>query len=211
MARKCLQMNYSTCSLAEDSAVVDSTVPHKTPGSVLTKGGFGPGVRVHTFGGPRHQRRQQQHANAQPQGNTSIFYQLLPILILLLVTILPAIFSSPSTPTPLPSFVLETASPPYTHQRLTPQHSIPYFVNPSEISTLPKSRLRQLDNQAEVTFLRGLQHQCQGEYNVRQQKLADAQGWFGQITDQTAWDEARTMRMGSCERLRKMGYRPDVY
>ena len=46
---------------------------------------------------------------------------------------------------------------------------------------------------------------------MRQQKLADAQGWFGQIKDQQAWDEARTMRMGNCERLRKMGYQPDVY
>ena len=114
-------------------------------------------------------------------------------------------------PAPLPSFVFETANPPYTLQRLTPQHSIPYFVNPSEINALSKSRLRQLDNQAEVTFLRGLQHQCQAEYNIRQQKLADAQGWFGQIKDQRAWDEARTMRMGSCERLRKMGYQADVY
>jgi Domain of unknown function (DUF1977) len=140
-----------------------------------------------------------------------MFYQLLPILILLLVTILPAIFSSPSTPTPLPSFVLETASPPYTLERLTPQHSIPYYVNPTDVSALSKSRLRQLDSQAEVTFLRGLQHKCQGEYNVRQRKLADAQGWFGQITDPVAWDEARTMRMTSCERLRQMGYRPDVY
>jgi hypothetical protein len=41
--------------------------------------------------------------------------------------------------------------------------------------------------------------------------MAEAQGWFGQVTDQEKWDAARTRRLDSCERLRGMGYRPDIY
>jgi len=59
--------------------------------------------------------------------------------------------------------------------------------------------------------VRGLRDQCQMEYDMRQQKLVDAQGWWGQIKDQKAWDAAREMRLGSCERLRGMGYRPEIY
>ena len=169
----------------------------------------GPGIRVHRFGGgqPRRQQRQQQ----QQAENSSVFYQLIPVLILLAVTILPALFNSSSTTTPPPSFVFEAAKPPYTLQRQTPQHSIPYFLRPADVSQMSNSKLRQLDQKAEVTFVRGLRDQCQLEYDMRQQKLADAQGWWGQVKDQEAWDAARTLRLENCERLRAMGYRPEVY
>jgi DnaJ family protein B protein 12 len=183
--------------------------------SFLTSGQFGaqfggPGIRVHTFGGGRPRRPQARQAQ-EPAGNNSVFYQLLPVLMLLAITIIPTLFSGFSLPTPPPSFVFETPKPPYTLQRLTPQHSIPYFVNPSDVSSLSNSKLRQLDQKAEITFVRGLRDQCQFEYDTRQQKLADAQGWFGQIADKEAWEAARTMRLGSCDRLRGMGYRPEVY
>jgi hypothetical protein len=96
-------------------------------------------------------------------------------------------------------------------QRLTPQHSIPYYLKSDDITKLSSSKLRQLDQKAEVTFVRGLRDQCQLEYDKRQQNMAEAQGWFGQVTDQEKWDAARTRRLESCERLRGMGYRPDIY
>ena len=165
-------------------------------------------MRVHTFGGGR--RRRPTGQAAQAQGNSSVFYQILPILLLLAITVIPALFgSSPVAPTP--SFVFETAQPPYTHQRLTPQHSIRYFLNPSDVSSWSNSKLRQLDQKAEIAFLRGLRDQCQNEFDTRQQKLTDAQGWWGQVKDQEAWNAARTMRLESCDRLRGMGYRPEVY
>lgn len=208
-------MISSTCFLEEDSVVVDSMQVLSAVNNVLIAGPFGaqfggPGIRVQTFGGGRPRRPQAQ--NAQPPGNTSVFYQLFPVLILLAITIIPALFSgfTPSAPPP-PSFVFETPQPPYTLQRLTPQHSIPYFVNPSDVSSLSYSKLRQLDQKAEITFVRGLRDQCQMEYDTRQQKLADAQGWWGQVTDQKAWEAARTMKLRSCDRLRGMGYRPEVY
>jgi DnaJ homolog subfamily B member 12 len=167
----------------------------------------GPGIRVHRYGGAQPRRQQRQ----QPAENSSVFYQIIPILILLAVTILPALFSGSSPATPPPSFVFETAKPPYTVQRQTPQHSIPYFLKPADVSQMSNSKLRQLDQKAEVTFVRGLRDQCQFEYETRQQKMVNAQGWWGQVTDQEAWDAARTMRLDNCERLRAMGYRPEVY
>ena len=214
MAKNFLRMIYSTCSLAEDSVEVVLMLVHTYTWRLLTAGPFGaqfggPGIRVRTFGGGRPRR--PQPAQAQPPTNTSVFYQLLPVLILLAITIIPTLFGSSTPPTPPPSFVFEPAKPPYTLQRLTPQHSIPYFLNPADVSSLSNSKLRQLDHKAEITFVTGLRDQCQMEYDARQQKLADAQGWWGQIKDQEAWNKAKEMRLGSCERLRGMGYRPDIY
>ena len=205
---------YSTCSSEEDLVGADLMQVYFLALAVLKPGPFGgqfggPGIRVHTFGGGRPRR--PQTAQAQPQGNTSIFYQLLPVLILLAITIIPTLFGTSTTPPPPPSFVFEAAKPPYTHQRLTPQHSIPYFLNPTDVASWSNSKLRQLDQKAEITYVRGLRDQCQTEYDVRQQKLADAQGWWGQIKDQEAWNTAREMRLGSCERLRGMGYRPEIF
>lgn len=170
---------------------------------------FGPGIRVHTFGGGPRQRRPQQAGNNR-QGNFSVLYQLLPILLLIAFTIIPNLFSTSTPVTPPPSFSFELKDP-YTVQRVTPQHSIPYYMKQADASSLSNSKLRQLDQKAEVTYVRGLRDMCQAEYDVRQQKLVDAQGWFGQITDKEAWEEARTMRLASCERLRGLGYRPEVY
>jgi Domain of unknown function (DUF1977) len=166
-------------------------------------------VRIHTFGSGIPRRQQAQRA--QPQGNAAILYQLLPVLILLAITIIPALFGSSSIPPPTPSFVFETAKPPYTLRRTTPHHSIPYFVNPSDVASWSNSKLRQLDQKAEISFVRGLRDECQIEYDTRQQRMAAAQGWWGQIKDQEAWDAARTMKLQSCERLVGMGYRPEVY
>ena len=168
----------------------------------------GPGIRVHTFGGGPRVRRQQAQ-NVQPRGNT--FYQILPILILLAFTIVPSLFFSSTPSPPSPSFVFENAKPPFTLKRFTARHSVPYYLDPSAVSTWTTSKLRQLDQKAEVAFVSGLRDQCQLEYDHQQQKLADAQGWFGQIRDQKAWDEARNMRLRSCDRLREIGYRPEVY
>jgi DnaJ homolog subfamily B member 12 len=171
-------------------------------------GPFGPNVRIHTFGGGRPRRAYGAAPNPprQANNNSSIFFQLLPILIVILFTALPAIFNSTSIPTPTPSFVFVAAQPPYTLERTTPHHHIPYFVNPDDISSLSNVKLRQLDQKAEVTFVRGLRDQCQYEHNLRQQKMADAQSWLGQVKDKEAFDEARKMTLPSCERLSSMGY-----
>src|SRR5438552_2925347 len=121
-------MIYSICfSEAEDLAAEDSTQVASLLRRVLKTGPFGaqfggPGIRVHTFGAGRP--RQQQAQPAQPQVNSSVFYQLLPVLILLAFTIIPTLFAGPLAAAKTPSFVFEEAQPPYTDQRTTPQHSI---------------------------------------------------------------------------------------
>lgn len=215
---KYLQMNYSTCSsvvvglagvvLMQVSLYSRIFLISGPFGPGFTAQFGGPGIRVRRFGGAPRPRRQEA---PQQQGNSSVLYQLLPVLLLLAITIIPALFS-PSTPsTPSPSFVFETAKPPYTLERSTPQHGISYFLNPSEVQSLSNAKLRQLDQKAEVTFVRGLRDQCQLEHDLRLQKMANAQGWFGQIKDQNAYDEARTMKLNNCERLRAIGYRPEIY
>lgn len=164
---------------------------------------------MHTFGGGRPRRpQQQQQGGGQPQQNSSLLYQLLPVLILLAITILPTLFTS--SPAPPPSFVFD-AKPPHIAQRSTPQHSIPFFVDPAQVSSLSTSKLRQLDQKAELVYIRGLRDQCQVEYENRQHKMMSAHGWWGGVRDKEAYDAARAIKLPSCDRLRGMGYRTEVY
>lgn len=207
------QTIYSTCSSAVE-VLVEGDSMRVCHHRLLIAGPFGaaqfggPGIRVHTFGGGRPRQRQQPQAG-QPQQNSSFLYQLLPVLILLAITILPGIFSS--SPTPPPSFVFEAAKPPLTEQRFTPQHSIPYFVNPAEVSSLSNSKLRQLDQKAELVYIRALRDQCQVEYESRQHRMMNAHGWWGTVRNQEEYELARATKLPSCDRLRGMGYRTEVY
>jgi DnaJ homolog subfamily B member 12 len=115
-----------------------------------------------------------------------------------------------TTPKP-PGFVFETARPPYTHERFTPHHHIPYYLNPNEVNTLTKAKFAQLDRNAEVTFVQRLRDQCELEHDSRQRKIIAQENWLGRPKDKKAWDEAFAIQLPSCERLTKMGYRREMY
>src|SRR5579862_8105227 len=84
-----LQTIYLTCSLVvEVSVEVVSTMVSSLGLLWLTLGPFGPGfqagfggpgIRIHRFGGARPRR--QEHHPQQQRGNSSVLYQLLPVLL----------------------------------------------------------------------------------------------------------------------------------
>lgn len=168
---------------------------------------FGPNIRVQTFGRPpgAHAGGPGRPGQQEPQDFMSNLVRLLPLLLLFITPLLSSLFDSSSGST---GFARNTRfeftpSPPYTERRTTYQHSIPYFVNPSDTRSMTSSSLRQLDHRAELTFLRSLRDQCNREYDERKQNIMDAQGWFW--SDEEALEKARNTKLPACERLDKLG------
>lgn len=168
-------------------------------------GGGGPGVRMHQFGGNRQQRRGGNGGAAQT--NTPNWLQFLPFIVLFGFSILSSLFSSAGDSffgSSAPSYSFQRQSP-YTTPRYTPNHKIPYWVNPEQIKSVSAANLAQLDKKAEVAYVRTIRDNCEYEYQDRQQKMNAAQGFFS--FDRKGYNEAKNMKMKNCEELQSFGYR----
>ncbi|KAH8883433.1 DUF1977-domain-containing protein [Thozetella sp. PMI_491] len=168
---------------------------------------FGPGIRVHQFGGARPRARPRAAGangqQAQEASLTSTILGLLPIILLFIFPLLSSIFSGASQPA-TPNMVFDHPEPPFTEERTIPDLGVKYFVRPDDIASYSKHKLHQLDKSAGITLVRWLNAKCENE-RAAQQRLADeAQGWFFQDPDKM--ELARNYKLDSCKRLRNMGY-----
>ncbi|KAK3670537.1 Chaperone protein dnaJ [Recurvomyces mirabilis] len=173
------------------------------PGFAFNVGGGGPGVRIHQFGGNQPRRRPHNHENAQPQSLGSALTSLLPIILLFLIPLLSSLFSG-STPSG-PSMRFDAAVPPHTLSHTSNRLSVPYWVNPSEVSDFTARKWKDLDKVAENKYVNQLSAECEWEQAQRQRLAQEAQGFF--FTDQTKLERARRMEMPSCRKLEGYGYR----
>lgn len=172
------------------------------PGFVFNMNG-GPGFRVHQFGGGVPRRRPAANAAGQTQGNMdgwTLLRQLAPLLILFVLPLLSSLFSS--SPPVTPSYRFDTAKPPHTMGRTTPNLNLNYFVNPLEVDDFSARRFKQLDKQVETDHVRALRFECENEVNQRERKIQDAQGWF--FPDIEKMKEARAMELPNCRRFEKL-------
>ncbi|KAJ6103886.1 J domain-containing protein [Penicillium sp. IBT 16267x] len=172
------------------------------PQFVFNMGG-GPGIRVHQFGGAAPRRRPRTTNSGQPQPAPdawSILRQIMPLLILFILPLLSSFFSGSSPAGP--SYRYDTAKPPHTMGRTTPKLNINYFVNPLDVEDLSPRKLRQLDQRVEVDFVTALRYECDGEVNLRDRKIQEAQGWF--FPDVDKMKEARAMELKSCRKLESL-------
>lgn len=221
--------NFSTCSLVAAEVLVSSTqfsgcffirsrlkmltCWHKSGGGgggTFFDMGGGPGIRIHHFGGPNPRRRPaagQQDAEADTSISSTII-RLLPLILIFVFSLLSSFISGGSESSGVsggyrgPSIKFKAADP-YTSRRLTPNYKIPFYVNPSEIANQSPSRLNQMDKYAESTYLKGLQHECQREYDSKSQQIQESQGWF--FVDQKKFQAAMNIQLPSCDRLRELG------
>ncbi|KAI8582702.1 hypothetical protein K450DRAFT_184247 [Umbelopsis ramanniana AG] len=178
--------------------------------------GFGPGFRSATFVGPGFRTRTFNTAGARPdpgqrQQPTSTWMtlaQLLPLLLLFGVSILSSLFSEST-----PQFAFDRTSL-YSQARATRQHKVHYYVNPNAFGSYEKNarKLREFEQNVEITWVRGLQSHCQNEKQVRAARINQARGGlFGIGYDEERYQQALKMPMKSCEELRSFGYNPDYY
>ncbi|KAK4212250.1 hypothetical protein QBC37DRAFT_196195 [Rhypophila decipiens] len=169
----------------------------------------GAGVRVHQFGGarPRGRPRNPGGQPGQPQEEASLWSTLiglLPILLLFIFPIISSLFDS-SGGQKLPTIIVDNPEPPYTLQRVMPQTSTRYYLDPKEVAGWNTHKLSQLDKQAEVHFVSNLGNQCEKERAQKAQLEDAAQGWFSPDPDKMAI--ARAYPMPACARLASMNIR----
>lgn len=173
-------------------------------------GQFG-GARVHTFGGGNpfqqqfRQARQQAGANDQPPETLSSLLRLLPLLLLFIAPMLSSFFNGSSGNYGMNSAAHFEFQPvqPYTELRTTPHHHISYFFNPNDVKDYTPRKFSQLDKRAEVAYIKMLRHLCSREYDYKQQKIIDSQGWFS--VDQEAYEKAINLKLQHCDKLNDLG------
>lgn len=154
--------------------------------------------------------RGQRRSHAQQQNNSeenkrTMWWSLIIIIVLaVLPNLFDIIFGAASTASNIPAFRF-TENKPYTHVRYTPKYNVPYFVIPRDIKKLSESKLTTLDKAAENQYLNNLRNQCQNERNKQMSMEREAQGLF--FTNKDLLEEARNMKLESCDLLRKLGQR----
>ncbi|KAK4610391.1 hypothetical protein CLAFUW4_13539 [Fulvia fulva] len=176
------------------------------PGFVFNMGG-GPGIRVHQFGGNRPRRRPHNHENQQPQSAFQALQGLLPLLLLFILPLLSSLFSG-STPSG-PGMRFDGAVNPHTQQHTTRNLKVNYWVNPVEVKDYTGKQWKQLDATADRKYVNQLSTECELEQSQRQRLAQEAQGFF--FTDQVKMDEARKMKMPSCQKLQGYGLKLPGY
>ena len=159
----------------------------------------GPGIRVTQFGGqgPRRRPRPGEPAESQ-QSISSILTSLLPLILLFVLPLLSSLFSG-STPSG-PSFRMDASRHPHIKKFVTPDHKVPYWVNPDEVKDLNKRQMRDLHHRVEVRLVTELSHKCQIEKQGQEDLMMEAQGWFFQ--DEEKMEKARRMELKACNKLR---------
>ncbi|KAI0125097.1 hypothetical protein BJ170DRAFT_488075 [Xylariales sp. AK1849] len=164
------------------------------------------GFRVHQMGGGAPRRRPRaEGANGQQQetGGWDTLVSLLPILFLFLFPLLTSIFSGGDSQPIMPGVVFDKASPPQTLHRTTHKLNINYYINPKDIAGWTDYKLKQLDKEADATFVRIVRTKCEFEMRTKQGLHEQAQGWFFQ--DPEKMQIAREYETPSCKRLQDLG------
>lgn len=170
------------------------------PQFVFNMGG-GPGIRVHQFGGGRPRGRPADPNNPeQPQSLKQTLIGLLPLLFILVLPLLSSLFSS-TTPAG-PSMRFDAAVPPHTVKRTTGTYKIPYFINPVEVEDYSASKLKNLDKQAENSYIQDLRIRCDKEQQHRLNLQEEAQGWF--FPDLEKMERANKMELKACNRISEL-------
>lgn len=158
------------------------------------------------MGGGIPRRRPREPANGQPAQETSgwdTLVSLLPILFLFLFPLLTSIFSGGESQPAMPSVNFDKAAPPMTAHRTTQRFRVNYYVNPHDIAGWTDYKLKQLDTEAEGTFVRIFRNKCEMEMRTKEHLRDQAQGWFFQ--DPEKMQVARDYEMPSCKRLNQLG------
>lgn len=135
---------------------------------------------------------QAQHAHAQQANGYTTFLQMLPVLLLILLTMMSSFFISD------PVYSLHSNSK-YCVPRSTQGMKIPYFVKENFHSDYQGS-LRRLEISIEEEFINTLRLSCAREKNYRDSMMWKARN-FG---DQDLFMRAKNLETPSCRRLQEL-------
>ncbi|CAI5760305.1 unnamed protein product [Candida verbasci] len=171
-------------------------------------GGQDPFMRQRRTARSRNARNQSSHSHSSSSSTTqntpepNIFETLkglVPILLLLIVPILSAIFGDSP---PDYSFV-KTRD--YNIKRTTPNYKIPFYVNDSfnkKYSNKSIKQLRNYDSKVENLYIQDKRTRCQREQLHKDQLIEDAHGWF--TIDYDKLKQAEQLPMPNCDVLQSL-------
>ncbi|KAF9512692.1 hypothetical protein BS47DRAFT_1345124 [Hydnum rufescens UP504] len=190
-------------------------------------GRFGGGPVFSASFGPNGFQRNWARRQATPQQQnaptTSPLLQVLPIIIIFVISILgslPSLANLFVTPDPGYSF---TPSRTYGLERVTSIYKVPYYVNKQEFETHPiyesiplsarslnqagtvSPKLRSFENGVERVYVGSLRNGCNRELEDKERRMEQHRGFFGFGGD---WEKVKQIQaevMPSCQRLRDMG------
>ncbi|XP_015597025.1 dnaJ homolog subfamily B member 12 [Cephus cinctus] len=157
---------------------------------------FGGGIPQQSFymrrAGGRWMRQpdgQTQHAHSQQTNGYTAFLQMLPVLLLIVLTMMSSFFISD------PVYSLHSNAK-YSVQRTTQGMKVQYYVKENFHSEYQGS-LRRLEVSVEEEYVNNLKHACYREKNYKDSMLWKART-FG---DQDLYQRARNIETPSCKRL----------
>ncbi|XP_068625977.1 dnaJ homolog subfamily B member 14 [Battus philenor] len=149
------------------------------------------GATAFPGGGPTVYSRRRAR-DPEPRDSHTGLVQLLPVLVLVLLSMMSGFFISE------PVFSL-TPSSKYPVPRETVNLKVPYYVK-ENFHTDYQGSLRRLEMAIEEEYIVGLRHACQRERNYR-----DSMAWKARnFGDTKQYAEAQRLRTPSCEKLHNL-------
>eukprot|EP00735_Rhodelphis_limneticus_P000833 TRINITY_DN11361_c0_g1::TRINITY_DN11361_c0_g1_i1::g.26326::m.26326 TRINITY_DN11361_c0_g1::TRINITY_DN11361_c0_g1_i1::g.26326 ORF type:complete len:286 (+),score=20.19,sp/Q9QYI4/DJB12_MOUSE/39.78/3e-49,DnaJ/PF00226.26/7.9e-25,DUF1977/PF09320.6/1.5e-23 TRINITY_DN11361_c0_g1_i1:63-920(+) len=161
----------------------------------FSMGGAG-GPFVFRRGGPGPQQRRraaQQQEEAPSMIHT--FFQLLPLLLLILFT-----FQTPSSS--YEPFSL-AKSRDHSIARTTLDHQVPYFVDDTFDAkySLDRRKMSQVESVLENRYFENLRQKCSQEKRRKNLQMEEA-GWYSGTEREKRISKAERMKMPACEELK---------
>ncbi|XP_045129004.1 dnaJ homolog subfamily B member 12-like [Portunus trituberculatus] len=150
------------------------------------RAGAGHGRDHHGQAGHNHQA-----AHAE-QSNVSVFLQLMPLLLILLLSLASSLLSSD------PTYSLSPTSK-YSVQRSTSNLGVSYYVK-QDFSTDYQGSIRRLEQHVEEDFVSTLRNACFKEKNYKENMIWRARS-FG---DAQMFKRAQELRTPSCDSLQSL-------
>ncbi|XP_066937461.1 dnaJ homolog subfamily B member 12 [Macrobrachium rosenbergii] len=141
------------------------------------------------FSGSGGHSHQAAHSE---QSNLSVFLQLMPLLLILLLSLASSLLSSD------PTYSLSPTSK-YSVQRTTNGLGVSYYVKP-DFSTEYQGSIRRLEQQVEEDYVSTLRNACFKEKNYKENMIWRARS-FG---DAQMFKRAQELRTPSCDSLQTL-------
>lgn len=162
-------------------------------------GGF-PSSNVHMYSNGRTNYSQQRARREERGGGLALFVQLMPLLILVIVSALSQMMVSD------PPYSLNyRQSVGHTHKRLTENMRVPYYVNEHFRQEYSGVSLRQVERNVEGDFIATLRNSCWKEKQHKEGLLYRAR-YFG---DSDLYQRAQKIGTPSCSKLAEV--RPSIH
>ncbi|XP_075999622.1 dnaJ homolog subfamily B member 12b [Genypterus blacodes] len=175
----------------QDSANFEPDISPEDLFNMFFGGGYpSSNAYVYTNGRMRYPRRERRER--QREGGLALFVQVMPILILVIVSALSQIMVN----SPLYSLSFRPSAG-YTQRRLTENLKVPYYVGDQFSKEVTGMNLKTLERTVEDDYISNLRNNCWKEKQQKEGMLYRAR-YFG---DNDLYQRAQRARTPSCAKL----------